>query len=61
MIYLPDMPEDTSLHNSLLGLDRLGGTQLQRNLEACETLLRLSSAHVVGPAISELLIHSPVL
>lgn len=57
MIYLPDMPEDTSL----LDLERLGGTQLQRNLEAWGTLLRLPSAHVVGSAIPELLIHSLVL
>lgn len=61
MVSPPDMPEDISLYNSLLDLERLGGTQLERKLEACETLLRLSGAHVVGSAIPELLIHSPVL
>lgn len=45
----------------MLGLQRLDEIKLQRKLKACETLLRLYSAHVVGPALPQLLIHSPTL
>lgn len=59
MIHQSNTLEDLGIF--LLGLQRLDEIQLQRKLEACDTLLRLYSAHAVAPALTELLIHSPML